>query len=336
MILAEITRICKWGFQDCSLENEGSRQIIHISNKQLITLEQQLGTSILDKIDEPFIRAQGVELWLKRDDLLHPVISGNKWRKLKYILDHALSLNTQKIISMGGAYSNHLHALAYVGKALGIKTHGIIRGERPEQLNPTLSDLFAWGMTADFISRSEYRQLRIYKEYNSLPGLQADEYWLPEGGAMELALQGVAELVDELEGNYNVLCVPCGTSTTLAGIIGAVPDDKQVLGFSALKGGSFLSTDVQGMLKNTPCHNKNWSIHLDYHFGGFAKVSTELLDFIDNFEQAHNIQLEPIYTGKMLYGIYALIKQGFFKPGQKIIAVHTGGLQGNRGIATLK
>lgn len=304
-------------------------------NKQLIALEQKLGASLLNKIDEPFIQKQGVELWLKRDDLLHPVISGNKWRKLKYILNHALSLNTQKIISMGGAYSNHLHALAYVGQSLGIKTQGIIRGERPEVLNRTLSDLLAWGMSVEFVSRSEYRQLRAYKDYDSLPGLQAGEYWLPEGGAMDLALQGVAELMGELDMDYDALCVPCGTATTLAGVINAIPVNKQVLGFSALKGASFLSVDVQKMLKNKSCHNKDWSIELDYHFGGFAKVTPVLLDFINHFKQVHNIQLEPIYTGKMLYGIYALIKQGFFKPGQRIMAIHTGGLQGNRGFSGL-
>lgn len=302
-------------------------------HKQLIVLEQKLGTSILNKIDEPFIKEQRIELWLKRDDLLHPVISGNKWRKLKYILDHALSLNSQKIISMGGAYSNHLHALAYVGNKLGIATAAKIRGEQPEVLNSTLSDLVSWGMALEFVSRSEYRQLRTFKDYDALPRLQVGEYWLPEGGAMDSALQGVAELVDELTVDYDVLCVPCGTATTLAGIINAVPEDKQVIGFSALKGASFLSVDVLQMLKNKPCRNKHWFIELDYHFGGFAKVSPALLDFINNFEQTHSIQLEPIYTGKMLYGIYALIKQGFFKPGQKIIAVHTGGLQGNRGFA---
>jgi len=302
-------------------------------HKQLIVLEQKLGTSILNKIDEPYLKEQRIELWLKRDDLLHPVISGNKWRKLKYILDHALSLNSQKIISMGGAYSNHLHALAYVGNKLGIATAAKIRGEQPEVLNSTLSDLVSWGMALEFVSRSEYRQLRTFKDYDALPRLQVGEYWLPEGGAMDSALQGVAELVDELTVDYDVLCVPCGTATTLAGIINAVPEDKQVVGFSALKGASFLSADVLQMLKNKPCLNKDWFIELDYHFGGFAKVSPALLDFINNFEQTHSIQLEPIYTGKMLYGIYALIKQGFFKPGQKIIAVHTGGLQGNRGFA---
>ncbi|TXL00917.1 1-aminocyclopropane-1-carboxylate deaminase [Methylococcaceae bacterium HT1] len=213
-------------------------------NKQLIALEQKLGRSILNKIDEPFIQEQGVELWIKRDDLLHPVISGNKWRKLKYILNHALSLKTHKIISMGGAYSNHLHALAYTGQMLGIKTQGLIRGEQPEVVNPTLSDLFSWGMEGSFVSRSEYRQLRTYKAYDSLPDIQSGEYWLPEGGAMDLALQGVAELVDELDLDYDVLCVPCGTATTLAGIISAVSEETQVLGFSALKGAGFLSAEV--------------------------------------------------------------------------------------------
>jgi len=305
-------------------------------NKQLTALEKNLGNSKLDRIDEPFIQEQGVELWLKRDDLLHPIISGNKWRKLKYILDHALSLNTRKIISMGGAYSNHLHALAYVGKLLGIKTEAKIRGERPEKLNPTLSDLIDWGMTVEFVSRSEYRQLRNYKAYDSLPEMQSGEYWLPEGGATTLALQGVVELVAELTMDYDVLCAPCGTATTLAGVISSVPDNKQVLGFSALKGASFLTADVHQMLQNESILNNDWFINLDYHFGGFAKVSPTLLDFISNFEKTHGIKLEPIYTGKMLYGIYALIKQGFFKPGQIIVAVHTGGLQGNRGIKTLQ
>lgn len=303
-------------------------------NKQLISLEQKLGISSLDKIDDPLFQSRGIELWLKRDDLLHPVISGNKWRKLKYILDHALSLNTQKIISMGGAHSNHLHALAYIGKSLGIKTHGLIRGERPTELNPTLSDLFAWGMSVEFVSRSEFRQFRTHKAYDSMPEIQIGEYWLPEGGAMELALLGVAELVDELVMDYDIVCVPCGTATTMAGIINAVPKDKQVLGFSALKRADFLSADILQMLGKKLCHSKTWSIELDYHFGGFAKTSSVLLDFINTFEQTQGIKLEPIYTGKMLYGIYALIKQGFFKPGQKIIAVHTGGLQGNRGFVT--
>lgn len=234
---------------------------------------------------------------------------------------------------MGGPYSNHLHALAYVGQFLGIQTHGIIRGERPKVLNSTLSDLVSWGMSLEFISRGEYRQLRAYQEYDALPGISAGAYWLPEGGAMHQALQGLAELAEELTIDYDVLCVPCGTATTMAGILAKVAEDKQVLGFSALKGGDYLNAQVETFLHQAGSSHKNWSISVDYHFGGFAKVTPELLDFITNFEQSQAIQLEPIYTGKMLFGIYALINQGYFKPGQKIIAIHTGGLQGNRGFA---
>jgi len=301
-------------------------------NKQLLALEKSLGVSALTQIIEPLIQEQEIELYLKRDDLLHPIISGNKWRKLKYILEHVLTLKTQKIISMGGAYSNHLHALAYIGKLLAIQTKAYIRGERPKVLNPTLSDLQAWGMHLEFVSRSDYRLLRKYKAYDTFPSWQKGEYWLPEGGAMNLALQGVAELVTEINLDYDVLCVPCGTATTLAGIVCAT-SSKQVMGFAALKGAEYLNQEVNALSKSTACHNNGWFIQHQYHFGGFAKIKSELLHFIRQFEQVQQIKLEPIYTGKMLYGIYDLISQGYFKPGQKIIAIHTGGLQGNRGFS---
>jgi len=301
-------------------------------NKQLIAIEKTFGHSDLTQINEPLLDAWGLELYLKRDDLLHPIISGNKWRKLKYILEHALSLKSHKIISMGGAYSNHLHALAYVGKALGIQTEARIRGEQAKQLNPTLKDMQEWGMQLEFVSRSDYRQLREYKHYNELPSIQGGEYWLPEGGATDLALTGVAELVTEINMDYDVLCVPCGTATTLAGIVNSqLAHNHQVLGFAALKGAGYLTDEVKKLLKNSDCHQNEWLIELQYHFGGFAKVKPELINFIQQFEQRHKIQLEPVYTGKMLYGLYDLIAQGYFKTGQRIIAIHTGGLQGNRG-----
>ena len=301
-------------------------------NQQLFDFEKSLGQSVLQQIEAPFIREQGIELWIKRDDLLHPIISGNKWRKLKYCLADALALNAHTLISMGGAYSNHLHALAYVGKLLGLKTVGLIRGERPAILNATLADLESWGMRLQFVSRTAYRELRQYKTPDGLPDLQTGEYWLPEGGAMSLALQGVRALVSEIDRPYDVLCVPCGTATTLAGCVCAVSEDKQVLGFAAFKGARYLSAEVENLINFSACHNKRWFIHLDYHFGGFAKKNTDLLQFIDKFEQQHDIPLEPIYTGKMLYGLYDLIQKGYFVSGQKIIAVHTGGLQGNRAV----
>jgi len=269
-----------------------------------------------------------IELWIKRDDLLHPVISGNKWRKLKYILDHALSLNAHTLISMGGAYSNHLHALAYAGRQLGLKTIGLIRGERPDVLNPTLLDMQHWGMELRFVSRFDYRLLRQYKGRQDLPGIESGQYWLPEGGAQSLALKGVAELVQEIDRPYDIICAPCGTGTTLAGIIEAVHEQVDVLGFAALKNAGFLTADIEHLLERSRTH---WQINLDYHFGGFAKAPDELLDFMRAFELKTAIPLEPIYTGKMLYALYDLMAKNHFKPGQRIVAVHTGGLQGNRG-----
>lgn len=295
---------------------------------ELIKLEKTFKSSILTKIDDPLLDRYEVELWIKRDDLLHRVISGNKWRKLKYSLDHALSSGADTLISMGGTYSNHLHALSYVGKTLGLKTIGLIRGEQPETLTPTLCDMRNWGMELKFISRSDYRLLRQYKGCHDLPDLEPQEYWLPEGGAQTLALKGVAELVGEIDVAYNILCAPCGTGATLAGIIDAVPEHVYVIGFAALKNAGFLLNDVESLLPR-PC--TNWQINHNYHFGGFAKTSTELLAFIADFEFKTGILLEPVYTGKMMYALYDLITKHSFKPGQRIIAVHTGGLQGKRG-----
>ncbi|MEQ1739604.1 MAG: pyridoxal-phosphate dependent enzyme [Methyloglobulus sp.] len=295
---------------------------------ELIKLEQTFEKSVLTKIDDPFLNAHQVNLWIKRDDLLHPIISGNKWRKLKYNLDHALSLGIDTLISMGGTYSNHLHALAYSGKMLGLKTIGIIRGERTSSLTPTLQDMENWGMELRFISRSAYREYRNYKQHDDLPGIKPNQYWLPEGGANKLALKGIAELVDEIDIPYDALCVACGTGATLAGLINTLPKQQSVLGFAALKSASFLASDVQSLLFG---EFNNWEIFLDYHFGGFAKLKPELALFMNQFEQKTSIPLEPVYTGKMLYGIYDLIAKGYFKPEEHIIALHTGGLQGKRG-----
>ena len=331
---------------------------------ELIKLEKTFKPSILTKIEDPLLAQYQIELWMKRDDLLHPIISGNKWRKLKFILDHALSSGADTIVSMGGAYSNHLHALAYTGKLVGLKTLGFIRGEQPEKLTPTLYDMQNWGMELRFVPRSDYRLLRQYKGCHDLPGLTPQQYWLPEGGAQALALKGVAELVNEIDVLYDILCVPCGTGATLAGIIDAAPDSVSVIGFAALKNAGFLLTDVEALLPR-PCtkeqarnnlrfisphpnplpagegvrcssdfmHSPNWQINQDYHFGGFATTTPELMAFIADFECKTGIPLEPVYTGKMMYALYDLITKHTFKPGQRIIAVHTGGLQGKRGFS---
>ncbi len=295
---------------------------------ELIKLEKTFQQSILTKINDSWLEQYQIELWMKRDDLLHPVISGNKWRKLKYILDQALSVGSDTLISMGGAYSNHLHALAYVGKLLGLKTIGLVRGEQPDVLTATLQDMNDWGMELRYISRSDYRLLRQYKHYQSLPDIKPGQYWLPEGGAQALALNGVAELVEEIKIPYTLMCVPCGTGTTLAGLIDAVPEGISVLGIAALKNAEFLTAEVAARLSQS---RNNWQINFNYHFGGFAKSNANLSAFIEDFEVKNLIPLESVYTGKMMYALYELIKKGHFKPGECIIALHTGGLQGRRG-----
>jgi len=295
---------------------------------KLVQLETSFQASVLTRIHDPLLDEYQVELWLKRDDRLHPVISGNKWRKLKYCLDDALSLNAHTLMSMGGAYSNHLHALAYVGRALGLKTIGVIRGEPPPVFSATLNDLQRWGMDLQFVSRSAYRNYRKIKNGVDLPGLQEGQYWLPEGGAHAFALKGVAELVNEIDIAYDTICLPCGTGTTLAGLINAVSEPVSILGFSALKPSYGLRADIESWLKHPL---PDWRLIQDYHFGGFAKTNAALMAFIDSFECHQAITLEPIYTGKMMYGLYDLITKRYFKPGHRIIALHTGGLQGLRG-----
>lgn len=296
---------------------------------RLVALESSFGVSELIQIDDDELSKQQLQLWIKRDDLLHPIISGNKWRKLKYILDHALTIGADALVSMGGAYSNHLHAMAFVGENLGIKTIGYIRGERPEKFNPTLIDLETWGMELRFVSRTAYRDLRNYKHHDSLPDLEAGQYWLPEGGAIPLALKGVGEIIDEINVDFDHLLVACGTGATLAGLIAKAPSKCCVSGVAALKGAGFLQNDVKQLVPNDPlrCH---WQILLDYHFGGFAKSSPKLNQFIQQFEARHSVPLEPVYTGKLLYAVNDLLNKGYFSSGQRIIVLHTGGLQGSR------
>lgn len=296
---------------------------------RVTVLEQRFSTSGLTRLEHEILTQAGVELWLKRDDLLHPVVSGNKWRKLKYILNSVLTAGYGTVISMGGAYSNHLHALAYAGRELGIKTVGYIRGEQPDRLNPTLSDLQNWGMTLEFVSRSQYRQLRQYKRHDALPGLETGQYWLPEGGALALALDGVGEIIDEISIPYDLICTACGTGTTLSGLIKAAPAHVGVLGIAVLKGVEYLHEEVAAMAGPA---NLAWSINFDYHFGGFAKINCQLWEFMNGFQQETNIELDGIYTGKLMFALYDLIRKGHFKRGCRIIALHTGGLQGNRSI----
>jgi len=286
----------------------------------------------LQQIHDPLLQEQETELWLKREDLLHPHISGNKWRKLKYNLQEAKRLQHNALLTFGGAYSNHIAATAAAGKEYGFKTIGIIRGEEHLPLNPTLSFATSCGMQLQYISREEYRQKNepafveeIQEQYNQ-------PYILPEGGTNLLAIQGCTEVIEDISIDYDYICCAAGTGGTAAGIVAALAGEKQMLIFPALKGGEFLQPEIEELVLNYCGHKyNNWQLITAYHFGGYAKVKPELLAFIHDFQQRHHIPLEPIYTGKMMYGLFDLIRQGYFTKGSRIVAVHTGGLQGNAG-----
>jgi 1-aminocyclopropane-1-carboxylate deaminase len=286
--------------------------------------------------DEITVQAQ-VQLYLKREDLIHPHISGNKWRKLKYNLREARAQGKQTLLTFGGAFSNHIYAVAAAGELSGFQTIGLIRGEQHVELNPTLSFATKAGMYLQYLSREDYRRKEEPSFLKLLEDKYGDFYILPEGGSNALAVKGCAEIIADIPMPYDYLCCPCGTGGTFAGLIAGTHTASQTLmGFSALKGGAFLAEEVKQCLAAyeqiepglMAVPSISWCIQTDYHFGGYAKITTILLDFIRWFERTHVIALEQVYTGKMIYGLYDLLKQGYFKPGSVIVAIHTGGLQG--------
>jgi 1-aminocyclopropane-1-carboxylate deaminase/D-cysteine desulfhydrase-like pyridoxal-dependent ACC family enzyme len=269
--------------------------------------------------------ADPVQLTIKRLDLIHPQISGNKFYKLKYNLIEARRLGLDTLLSFGGAYSNHIAATAYAAQRFGFKSIGIIRGEelahRP--LNPTLDTAQQLGMQLHFVSRENYKKKQEIEYLSQLQMQFPNSYIIPEGGSNDFALQGTREILSPVDKfNYDIICCAVGTGTTLAGLIEASQENQTVLGFSALKG-DFLTQTVQGYTVKD-----NWRITDDYCFGGYAKSSVELRDFIQKFEQEQQIPLEAIYTGKMLYGVFDLLKQGHFPAHHRILLIHSGGLQG--------
>ncbi len=275
---------------------------------------------------------KGVRVCVKREDQLDDFISGNKYRKLKYNLVKAKSEGHKKLLTFGGAYSNHIHALAYAGHKFNFETIGIIRGERIEPLNPTLSDAEKFGMTLKFIDRSTYKSKLDPKVVAQFKEEFGDFYLVPEGGSNVYAVEGCEEIIDQINFNFDFICCACGTGGTLAGIICGLKGQVKALGFPVLKGGGFLSADIEELifLRSSKKYT-NWRLMLDYHFGGYAKYEWDLIHFINEFKEKHHIPLDPIYTGKMMFGVFDLIKKDFFPPGSRILAIHTGGLQGIRG-----
>ncbi|RZS92172.1 1-aminocyclopropane-1-carboxylate deaminase/D-cysteine desulfhydrase [Aquimarina brevivitae] len=284
-------------------------------------------------ISSPFLQAQNISLVVKREDVLHPQVSGNKFRKLKYNIEEAIKNGNHKILTFGGAFSNHIAATAAAGKLCNIQTIGVIRGEELAKdvsktlaTNPTLRFATEQGMVLHFVDRASYRQKNELEFINELKAKFGEFYLIPEGGANELAVKGCEEILDKKDEQYDVICCSSGTGTTVAGIINSSKKNQRVLSFSALQG-NFLTKEIQ-KYANTP----NWELISHYTFGGYAKVNTTLIQFINSFNQEHGILLDPIYTGKMIFGIFDLIKQNYFAMGTKILAIHTGGIQGISGM----
>ncbi len=290
-------------------------------------------TTPLTEIFDPLFSEKQIKVFIKREDLTDDFISGNKFYKLKYNLIEAEKLGYKTLLTFGGAFSNHIHATAAAGKKYGIKTIGVIRGEEHLPLNPTLNSAQENGMTLEYLDRKSYRNKYDETLIKKLKEKFGNFYLVPEGGSNELAIKGVAEIIPAIDTQFNFICSACGTGGTLAGLILGLDSKSFALGFSALKGGSFLYQNIKKLLSEYQKENlTNWQINLDYHFGGYAKVNNELIEFCNEFYIKHKIEIEPIYTGKMFYGIYELIKNDFFPKHSSIIAVHTGGLQGLNGL----
>lgn len=266
-----------------------------------------------------------VSVTIKREDLLHPVVSGNKFRKLKYNLLQAKAENKKVLLTFGGAFSNHIAAVAYAAREQGFQSIGVIRGDElrdKTEANPTLQFAQECGMQFEFVSREAYRYKTEAAFLEALKIKFGDFYLVPEGGTNALAIKGCQEILTEEDRKFDYICCAVGTGGTISGIINSVLPHQKVLGFPALKG-TFLQDEIRIFAEH-----ENWELIHEYHFGGYGKVNEELIHFINQFYKDTKIPLDPVYTGKMVFGIFDLIQKNYFPENSNILLIHTGGLQG--------
>lgn len=272
---------------------------------------------------------KGITLEIKREDLLHPFVSGNKFRKLKYNVLQAKAENQSVLLTFGGAFSNHIAAVAYAGKEQGFETIGVIRGDELRDKiseNPTLSFAQECGMRFEFVTREAYRHKTETAFIEQLQVKFGSFYLVPEGGTNDLAVKGCEEILTEFDAHFDFVCSAVGTGGTISGLINSALPHQKVLGFPALKG-DFLQNEIHKFV-----NNKNWELITDYHFRGYGKVTTEFIEWMNWFYAQTGIPLDPIYTGKMVFGVMDLIQRNYFSPKSKILMIHTGGLQGIAGM----
>jgi 1-aminocyclopropane-1-carboxylate deaminase len=279
----------------------------------------------VQKIESELTEKAGVKLFIKREDLNHAYVSGNKWWKLRDNLQEAIQTGKKTLLTFGGAYSNHLYATAAAAHELGLTSVGIVRGEETLPLNKTLAFAQSRGMKLQYITREDYRLKDDAAFLSSLRRANPDAYIIPEGGTNSMALSGVRDFAALLPTDMDYICCACGTGGTLAGLIlGNL--QAHVMGFSSLKG-SFMTDAVRHWLANSDVKT-SWSVHEEYHFGGYAKSTPELMLFMDDFEKTYGVPLDQVYTAKAMYGVLDLMSKGFFPSGAKVLFIHTGGLQG--------
>lgn len=267
----------------------------------------------------------GVHMDTLRTDLIHPVVSGNKWFKLRYYLSEAKRLKCNTIASFGGAYSNHIVALAAACQMEGLNSIGFIRGEAGD--SPTLADAISYGMTLHYLDRETYK----YKEVVMAKNSQSDWFWIPEGGFGLLGAEGAATMLNQhpIAPYTHILCA-CGTGTMMAGLVSGSLLHQSVIGISVLKNNSGLNDAVQSLL---PSHtNKLFNTIHDYHFGGYAKHPLHLIEYMNGLYLREKVPTDIVYTAKLFYAAEQLLYQKYFPDGAHVLIIHSGGLQGNRSL----
>lgn len=293
----------------------------------------------MQKLSWPELEKRGITSFIRRDDELSTYWSGNKFYKLYYNIVEAQQQGVKILISFGGAYSNHIYALAAASKALGLRSIGFIRGHEPKTLSPTLKDVSNWSMDVHFLNNKNYKNKDISLFLPILTKLDEKYTLIPEGGENLAGVRGCIPITQaissQLNGKPYTLCAASGTGSTLAGMIAGAANNVSCIGFSVLKGEDQISAKVVNWLTLLGCSNTNWQLKTGFDHGGYAKYSPELIRFMNEFEERNQLLLEPVYTAKVLWGIEALAKSGYWKQGSTVVALHSGGLQGRRGFTFL-
>lgn len=294
------------------------------TERQRVPVEVRVPSPVVELDDDRFASA-GVRLLVKRDDLIHPELPGNKWRKLKYNLTAATDEGHDTLLTFGGAYSNHIWATAAAGYYFGFRTIGVIRGEEHLPLNPSLAYAASRGMQLMYLDRTTYRRKHTPEVIEALRQQWGRFYLVPEGGSNVLAVKGCAELPGEIDQDFDVICCPVGTGGTLAGIAAGLGPGRRAVGFSVLKGGQFLTGEVERLqVEAVGRSTGNWHIEYGFHCGGYAKPTPDLEAFAADFTARHRIRLDLVYTAKMMRGVVRLAQDGVFSRGSSTIAVITG------------